>query len=85
MLLGLVAAQVTELDPRFREAARIAVDTWFGMHHERTKGEVSDVTISIRRHIMHLLDNPDLEPQPFKMEPTKRTWKRRLFEWLERG
>jgi hypothetical protein len=85
MLLGLVAAKIAEDDPEFRQEARIAVDTWLGERLQEG-GAPSDVGVRIRRHIMHLLDNPDVAPVLHMLQSSgKRTWKRCVFEWLERG
>ena len=84
-LLQLLVNKVKESDPDFENFARTAFDTHLGEYFAKV-GKATPMEIEAREMFNAIISTPVGMPQFPPMEIGKPlTWKRRLFNWLERG
>jgi hypothetical protein len=86
VLLGLLVEKVKESDPAFEDFARRSFDTHLGRHFAKV-GKASQMEIEAREMFNAIISTPQgTMPRSMQKEAEKPlTWKRRIFNWLERG
>ena len=86
VLLSLLVEKVKESDPTFEDRSRRFFDTYLGQYFQKV-GSAARMETAAREMFNAIMSRPKGETPQFARGETAKplTWKRKLFNWLERG
>ena len=86
VMLSLLVEKVKESDPSFEDRSRHSFDSYLGQYFEKV-GKVFPMEVAAREMFNAIISTSiGVTPQTGRIDIERPlTWKRRLFNWLEKG